>query len=97
MLASLALFISCEDKPAIEEDKFVRIYAELVSVPDSVSVDSTQFSLYRKKVFAEFNLTEEQYISTIEFYNKDPKRWEEFFKKVVKDIEATDDSSSNLP
>lgn len=97
MLLSLALFISCEDKPAIEEDKFVKIYAELVSVPDSVSVDSTQFSIYRKKVFEEFNLTEEQYKSTIKFYNNDPKRWEEFFNKVVNYIEANDDSSSNLP
>lgn len=97
MLPGLALFISCEDKPAIEEDKFIKVYAELVSVPDSVSVDSAQFSIYRKKIFTEFKLTDEQYKSTIEFYNKDPKRWEEFFKKVVKYIQATDDSSSNLP
>lgn len=90
---SLIIFISCEEKPSIEENKFVKVYAELISAPDSISVDSTKFFNYKKKVFSDFNLTEKDYEQTLEFYNKDPKRWEDFFNKVIKHIEAIDDSS----
>lgn len=90
---SLIIFISCEEKPSIEENKFVKVYAELISAPDSISVDSTKFFNYKKKVFSDFNLTEKDYEQTFEFYNKDPKRWEDFFNKVIKHIEAIDDSS----
>lgn len=90
---SLVIFISCEEKPSIEENKFVKVYAELISVPDSISVDSTKYFDYKQKIFSEFNLTENDYEQTVEFYNKDPKRWEDFFNKVVKHIEAIDDSS----
>ncbi|MGQ9798016.1 MAG: DUF4296 domain-containing protein [Ignavibacterium sp.] len=90
---SLVIFISCEEKPSVEEDKFVKVYVELISAPDSISVDSTKFFDYKKKVFSNFNLTEKDYEQTVKFYNKDPKRWGDFFNKVVKHIEAIDDSS----
>jgi len=93
LLLSIVLFISCEEKPPVEENKFVKVYAELISAPDSISVDSTKYYEYKKEVFSDFNLTEKDYEQTIEFYNKDPKRWEDFFNKVVKHIEAIDDSS----
>jgi hypothetical protein len=93
LLLGLVLFISCEEKPAIDEVKFVKVYAELISAPDSISVDSTKYFEYKKKIFSDFNLTEKDYEQTIEFYNKDPKRWEDFFNRVVKHIEAIDDSS----
>lgn len=89
----MVLFISCGEKPPIEENKFVRVYAELISAPDSISVNSTKFIEYKKKVFSDFNLTEKDYEQTIEFYNEDPKRWEDFFNKVIKYFEAIDDSS----
>lgn len=93
LLLSIVLFISCEEKPTIEENKFVKVYAKLISAQDSISVDSAKFFEYKKKVFSDFNLTEKDYEQTVEFYNKDPKRWEDFFNKVVKHIEAIDDSS----
>lgn len=93
LLLSLVLFISCEEKPTIEENKFVKVYAKLISAQDSISADSSKFFEYKKKVFSDFNLTEKDYEQTVEFYNKDPKRWEDFFNKVVKHIEAIDDSS----
>lgn len=93
LILSLIIFISCEENPSIEENKFVKVYAELISAPDSIAVDSTKFFDYKKKVFSDFNLTEKDYEQTVEFYNKDPKRWENFFNKVVKHIEAINDSS----
>lgn len=87
------MFLSCEEKSPIPEDKFIQIYANLVSAPDSVSVDSLMFSEYKQKVFSDFGYSEEDYEQTVQFYNRTPEKWDEFFKKVIKHIESIDDSS----
>lgn len=89
------LLIACEEKPPITEEKFVQIYANLVSVPDSISVDSLMFAEYKKKVFSDFGYSEKEYEQTVKFYNQTPEKWEEFFKKVIKYIESTDDTSKS--
>lgn len=88
--------IACEEKPPIAEDKFIQIYTNLVSVPDSISVDSLKFADYKQKVFLDFGCSEREYEQTVKFYNKNPEKWEEFFKKVIKHIESIDDSSKTV-
>lgn len=88
----LIISIACEEKPPIDEKKFVILYSNLISAPDSISVDNLKFKEYKQKVFSEFGFTQKQYEKTVEFYNKDPEKWEEFFRKVIKHIETTNDS-----
>ncbi|MEP0860137.1 MAG: DUF4296 domain-containing protein [Ignavibacterium sp.] len=95
LLLALILFSACEEKPPISEDKFIRIYAELVSVPDSVSVDSLMFADYKQKVFSNYGFSEKDYEQTVKFYNQTPEKWEELFKKVIKYIESVNDSSKS--
>ncbi len=89
------LFLACEEKSPISEDKFIQIYAHLISVPDSVSVDSLKFSEYKKRIFSDFNCSEEDYELTVKYYNQKPEKWDEFFKNVIKYIETKDDSSKS--
>lgn len=91
----MILFLSCEEKSPIAEDKFIQIYANLVSAPDSVSVDSLMFSEYKQKVFSDFGYSEKEYEQTVKFYNQTPEKWDEFFKKVIKYIETSNDSSKS--
>lgn len=88
----LIIAIACDEKPPIDEENFVIIYSNLISVPDSISVDSLKFSEYKQKVISGFGFTQKQYEETIEFYNREPQKWEEFFRKVIKHIETTNDS-----
>lgn len=89
------MFLSCEEKSPVPEDKFIQIYANLISAPDSVSVDSLMFSEYKQKVFSAYGYSEKDYEKTVQFYNRTPEKWDEFFKKVIKYIETTDDSSKS--
>ncbi|AFH48983.1 Hypothetical protein IALB_1273 [Ignavibacterium album JCM 16511] len=87
--------IACKERPPITEDKFVQIYANLVSAPDSISVDSLMFADYKQKVFSNYGFSEKNYEQTVKFYNQTPEKWEEFFRKVIKYIESTNDSSKS--
>ncbi|GMU96718.1 MULTISPECIES: DUF4296 domain-containing protein [Ignavibacterium] len=91
----IILFISCKEKPPINEEQFVKIYADLISAPDSISVDTLKFSDYKKKVFSDFGCSENEFEQTVKFYNQTPEKWDEFFKKVIKYVETTDDSLKN--
>lgn len=86
--------ISCEDKPPVEESKFVRVYANLISAPDSLVTDTLSFSEFKKQVFRKFKVTEKDYASMISYYNEEPERWTKFFDRVINYIESSNDSSN---
>lgn len=88
----LTLFVACESQPPINEKKFVEVYANLIAAPDSVISDTLLFSNYRIDVFKKFSITENEYREMVRFYNKTPEKWSEFFDKVIKFIESTNDS-----
>lgn len=88
----LFLFSGCKDHTIIEEDKFVRIYSNLLIATDSTTIDSA-----KTDVFKRYNISGENYDKTVEYYNSNPQKWEEFFNKVIAHIEdLKKDSSSAL-
>jgi hypothetical protein len=92
-LLFIILFISCEEKPPISEDKLIKIYSKLISVPDSVATDSSNYFKFRKKVFSDFGVNENDYEQSVNYYKRNPDRLEDFFNKVTKNIESTKDST----
>lgn len=91
-LFCLICFVACENRPPISETKFVEVYATLIAAPDSVITDTLSFSNYRLDVFKKFNINENEYREMVRFYNQTPEKWSEFFDKVIKFIESTNDS-----
>jgi hypothetical protein len=102
LLLTAASIIGCRDeKPpsgVIGEQKFVAAYALLLTEtkPGEVKPDSVA-ALSRTSILLEQGISEEEFRTTLEWYNKNPERWREFYKQVTRHLEeqaATDTSTT---
>lgn len=89
---SLVLFLliisislqSCKKSPVIDEDKFVKIYAEMIFMQDTSSLSQPAIKV---SVLKNFSVKEIDYANTVKFYNDDPERWQKFFDSTLAYIE----------
>lgn len=80
-LLILPLFLNaCSSKKEIKEDKFIKIYCDLIIAQDTTNAMNESL---RGEVFRRYAVTEEEYNNTILSYNKDPKKWDKFFDKAI--------------
>jgi hypothetical protein len=93
-LLFLPVFISCSDGRSIEEDTLVKIYAEIV-IADSKLPAVANILEEREKIFQKYSVTEEEYESSLQYYTEDVRRWESFFDKAIKYVEALQEKSRN--
>ena len=83
LFVTLIILSACEKEPDIPEDKFIKVYVDLLIMQDTTSTDSFSLDSLKAIVFEKNNITVEQYDATIQYYNEHPKRWEEFFDKAL--------------
>jgi len=76
---------SCKKSSAIDEKKFIKIYADMIFMQDTSSL--SQLSI-KEKVLAKYKVSENDFDNTIKFYNDDPDKWQPFFDSVVVYIES---------
>jgi hypothetical protein len=90
ILFSIFLFSpGCKTEGVIEEEKFVKVYADLLIAGDTASVDSA-----KSRVFNRYNISSGDYKTTVDYYNSNPGKWEPFFDKVIAHIEELKKDSS---
>jgi hypothetical protein len=82
-LIILISVVTCEKGPAIPEDKFIKVYVDLLILQDTTSTNNISLDSLKAIVFEKNEITADQYDATIQYYNKYPKRWEEFFDKAL--------------
>jgi hypothetical protein len=90
-LFSLLLLYGCKKEGVLEEERFVKIYSEIL-----IAGDTTSVNLAKKDVFERYNISEEEYRATVDHYNKNPKDWDIFFNKVIAHIESLKNDSSSV-
>lgn len=86
-LSSLFLFSTCHKKTnePIEPEQFANIYVELVNVAlDSTLADSTR---QKETVLSKFDISEQKFRETIEYYHSHPQLWLDVFTKVEEKLE----------
>lgn len=83
LFITIILFAACEKEPAISEDKFIKVYVDLLILQDTTSTSNISLDSLKAIVFKKNNITLDQYDATIQYYNEHPKRWEEFFDKAL--------------
>ena len=81
------LLASCSDSPPVKEDKFVKIYVDMLIAQDSTGSNGKQLEGIKKEVLKRYSVSETDYNSTLKFYNADPKRWSDFFDKAIAYLE----------
>jgi len=87
IVCTLFLSIGCERNKIIEEEKFVKIYTDIIIANDTISNTSQLEDAVIKSVLSKHNVTLDDYKSTIQYYNQDSERWEKFFAKAVSNLE----------
>ena len=94
---SVGIFLSsCQNQNRIDEDKFVKIYTDMVITQDSIvdkkEADSSKAinskTAARDSVLKKHNVTLAQYQATVDYYNQDPERWQTFFEKVLAEVDS---------
>lgn len=82
------LSTDCDQNKIIEEEKFVKIYTDIIVAEDTTSASSKSKDDIIKEVLSKHNETITDYKITIQFYNQESERWEKFFSKAIAYLEA---------
>lgn len=81
------LFISCSGQK-LKEDKFIKVYSDLVIAFDTSNVTKNNREVIKQKVFENNNISEKQYQATLDYYNNDPVKWQKFFDKALAYVDS---------
>ena len=77
-------FQSCKKSSAIDEKKFIKIYADMIFMQDTSFLSQSEI---KQKVLKKFSVKETAYDATIEYYNSDPEKWQKFFDSTIVYVE----------
>ena len=86
-LIGIILFSGCEEDPPVNEDKFAKVYTDIVIAQDTIEADIINLDSLKRVVFKRYDLNQDDYKNMINYLNKDEKRWQEFFEKVISYVE----------
>lgn len=75
---------SCKKSSAIDEKRFIKIYADMIFMQDTSSL--SQLSI-KEKVLTKYKVSKNDFDNTIKFYNNAPEKWQPFFDSVIVYIE----------
>ena len=82
-MPALLTGLSCSKKNTVDEDKLIKVYADLLIIQDTTNIENYSLDSLRTTVLDRYDLTLPQYEEMIKVYNQEPKKWEEFFDKAI--------------
>ena len=85
----LSLFITaCDKEPPIPEEKFIKVYVDLLIIQDTTNTDTFSLDSVKTIVFDRHSISVEQYDATINYYNSEPEKWQAFFDSATAYVEG---------
>lgn len=83
---SFVFITACEkSSPPIEEKKFIKVYSEMVFMQDTSFLAQ---KIIMEKVLEKYKIKSNEFEQTVEYYNQEPVRWQDFFDKVTSYIDS---------
>jgi len=79
--------LSCSKDDILPEDKFIKIYIDILVAQDTLSNSSISNDSLKTLILEKYNVTDSIYTKTIEYYNNNPDKWEKFFEDAIKQVE----------
>lgn len=76
----IILFAACSDN-AVDPDVMSKIYVEILIAKETFPKGSDTLASAEKNIFEKYNVSAEEYYSTLESYKTDQEKWDEFFEK----------------
>ena len=84
----MTVFIfSCSKDDIIPEDKFIKIYIDILVAQDTLTDNSISNDSLKTLILQKHNVTDSLFTKTIEYYNYNPDKWEKFFEDAIKQVE----------
>ena len=87
--------ISCTEKEKIPQEKFIKIYVDILIAQDTSSVLNPSLDSMKALVFERYDITDSLYEENIGFYNESPERWNAFFDSALVYIEYLKSKEGN--
>jgi hypothetical protein len=89
LFAILLLFIlsACDKGPPISEEKFIKVYVDLLIIQDTTSAEIFSIDSVKTVVFHRYDVSSQQYDQIINYYNSRPEKWAAFFDSATAYVE----------
>jgi hypothetical protein len=91
------LLSACDKGPAIPEEKFIKVYVDLLIVQDTTTAETISLDSIKTLVFTKHNISSEQYDETINYYNSQPEKWAAFFDSATVYVERLKKGTEKQP
>ena len=81
------LIISCNKDKVIPEDRFIKVYVDILVAQDTLQDKSIPPDSIRAIILKKHNIPDSLYTNTIDYYNSSEERWKNFFDRAIKYVE----------
>ncbi len=81
------LLIGCNQNKVLDEEKFIKVYTDIIIATDTAFINSKSNEKIINQVLIRNDVTIGDYKMTIQHYNQDPEKWEQFFSKAIAYLE----------
>jgi len=83
------LFLSaCDKGPPIPEEKFIKVYVDLLIIQDTTTAETFSLDSVKTLVFTRHDISSGQYDETISYYNSQPEKWAVLFDSATAYVEG---------
>ncbi len=91
------LFSACDKEPPIPEEKFIKVYVDLLVIQDTTTSSTFSLDSVKTLVFTRHNISDEDYDETINYYNSQPEKWVAFFDSATAYVEGLKKEAEKQP
>ena len=89
----MTVFIfSCSKDDILPEDKFIKIYIDILVAQDTLTDNSISNDSLKTLVLQKYDVADSVFTKTIEYYNYNPAKWEKFFEEAIRQVEELKDT-----
>jgi hypothetical protein len=98
LLLIFALLLSaCDKGPPIPEEKFIKVYVDLLIIQDTTTASTFSPDSVKTLVFTRHNISAEDYDATVNYYNSQPEKWVAFFDSTTAYVENLKKEAKKQP
>ena len=98
LLVALSFLLSaCDKEPPIPEEKFIKVYVDLLVIQDTTTSSTFSLDSVKTLVFTRHNISDEDYDATINYYNSQPEKWVAFFDSATAYVEGLKKQAEKQP
>jgi hypothetical protein len=98
LLVVLSLLLSaCDKGPPLSEDKFIKVYVDLLIIQDTTTANNFSIDSVKSLVFTRYNISAGEYEATVNYYNSQPEKWVAFFDSTTAYVERLKKEAEKQP